>query len=80
MEFPMRNHPNISTVLSGRIFLFAAMPATLWLANFHCPRGTKSDHDLRPVDAPARILFFNTQVEVDRFVEVVKEIQKFFGQ
>jgi selenocysteine lyase/cysteine desulfurase len=24
--------------------------------------------------------FYNTQAEVERFVEVVKEIQKFFGQ
>jgi selenocysteine lyase/cysteine desulfurase len=31
---------------------------------------------------PARASFYldNTQAEVDRFVEVVKEIQKFFGQ
>ena len=30
--------------------------------------------------ARASFYFYNTQAEVDRFVEVVKEIQKFFGQ
>jgi cysteine desulfurase / selenocysteine lyase len=30
--------------------------------------------------ARASFYFYNTKVEVDRFVEVVKEIQKFFGQ
>jgi cysteine desulfurase/selenocysteine lyase len=29
--------------------------------------------------ARASFYFYNTQAEVDRFVEVVKEIQKFFG-
>jgi selenocysteine lyase/cysteine desulfurase len=28
----------------------------------------------------ASFYFYNTQAEVDRFVEVVQEIQKFFGQ
>ncbi|MGA3283757.1 MAG: hypothetical protein ABSD57_04775 [Verrucomicrobiota bacterium] len=39
-------------------------------------------YDLRvPIYAPAQIFIFsNTKTEVDRFVEVVKEIQKFFGQ
>jgi len=34
------------------------------------------------VESTARVslYFYNTQAEVDRFVEVVKEIQKFFGQ
>jgi len=78
----MANHQsNASTVHSGRIFLFATIPATLWLANFRCPCGTKSGRrfvaDLR---ARASFYFYNTKAEVDRFVEVVKEIQKFFGQ
>ena len=30
--------------------------------------------------ARASFYFYNTHAEVDRFVEVVKEIQKFFGQ
>ncbi len=30
--------------------------------------------------ARASFYFYNTKTEVDRFVEVVKEIQKFFGQ
>ena len=30
--------------------------------------------------ARASFYFYNTQAEVDRFVEVVKEIQKFFGR
>jgi cysteine desulfurase/selenocysteine lyase len=30
--------------------------------------------------ARASFYFYNTQAEVDRFVDVVKEIQKFFGQ
>ncbi len=30
--------------------------------------------------ARASFYFYNTQAEVDRFVEMVKEIQKFFGQ
>ena len=30
--------------------------------------------------ASASFYFCNTQAEVDRFVEVVKEIQKFFSQ
>jgi cysteine desulfurase/selenocysteine lyase len=30
--------------------------------------------------ARASFYFYNTKAEVDRFVEVVKEIQKFFGQ
>jgi cysteine desulfurase/selenocysteine lyase len=30
--------------------------------------------------ARASFYFYNTQAEVDRFVEVIKEIQKFFGQ
>jgi hypothetical protein len=29
---------------------------------------------------PPREFFYNTKAEVDRFVEVVKEIQTFFGQ
>ena len=29
--------------------------------------------------ARASFYFYNTKAEVDRFVEVVKEIQKFFG-
>ena len=29
--------------------------------------------------ARASFYFYNTRAEVDRFVEVVKEIQKFFG-
>ena len=35
-----------------------------------------------PTESTARasFYFYNTQAEVDRFVEVVKEIQKFFGQ
>jgi selenocysteine lyase/cysteine desulfurase len=36
---------------------------------------------LRLIDAGcASFYFYNTKAEVDRFVEVVKEIQKFFGQ
>jgi selenocysteine lyase/cysteine desulfurase len=30
--------------------------------------------------ARASFYFYNTQAEVDRFVEVIREIQKFFGQ
>ena len=30
--------------------------------------------------ARASFYFYNTKAEVDRFVKVVKEIQKFFGQ
>ena len=30
--------------------------------------------------ARASFYFYNTRAEVDRFIEVVKEIQKFFGQ
>jgi cysteine desulfurase/selenocysteine lyase len=30
--------------------------------------------------ARASFYFYNTMAEVDRFVDVVKEIQKFFGQ
>jgi cysteine desulfurase/selenocysteine lyase len=30
--------------------------------------------------ARASFYFYNTRAEVDRFVEVVQEIQKFFGQ
>jgi hypothetical protein len=30
--------------------------------------------------ARASFYFYNTKAEVDRFVEVLKEIQKFFGQ
>lgn len=30
--------------------------------------------------ARASFHFYNTEVEVDRFVEVVKEVQKFFAQ
>jgi cysteine desulfurase/selenocysteine lyase len=30
--------------------------------------------------ARASFYFYNTKAEVDRFVEVVKETQKFFGQ
>jgi selenocysteine lyase/cysteine desulfurase len=35
-----------------------------------------------PTESTARasFYFYNTQAEVDRFVEVVKEIQKFFWQ
>jgi cysteine desulfurase/selenocysteine lyase len=38
-------------------------------------------HRLR-VESTARasFYFYNTQTEVDRFVEVIREIQKFFGQ
>jgi cysteine desulfurase/selenocysteine lyase len=34
------------------------------------------------VDSTARVsfYFYNTLSEVDRFVEVVREIQKYFGQ
>jgi selenocysteine lyase/cysteine desulfurase len=31
-------------------------------------------------DARASFYFYNTQAEVDVFVNVIKEIQKFFGQ
>jgi len=30
--------------------------------------------------ARASFYFYNTQAEVDRFVEVIKQIQKFFAQ
>jgi len=30
--------------------------------------------------ARASFLFYNTRDEVDRFIDVVKEIQRFFGQ
>jgi cysteine desulfurase/selenocysteine lyase len=33
-----------------------------------------------PSTARASFYFYNTKAEVDRLVEVVKEIQKFFGR
>ena len=32
-----------------------------------------------PATARASFYFYNTKAEVDRFIEVVREIQKFFG-
>jgi selenocysteine lyase/cysteine desulfurase len=42
--------------------------------------GRNQAGDLERLTRPREFYFYNTPAEVDRFVEVMNEIQKFFGQ
>jgi hypothetical protein len=78
MEFSTPSpHSNVPTVPSGRIFLFAAMPATLWLADYRLSlRDEIRQAICGRLTRPREFLFLQHQDPVDRFVEEVKEISE----